>query len=167
MIVKKHILTNLNALNRSYKKASSQRESYFCSKLAILELCGWIEKSMDDVVLRCAYRHLKNHANVNFISDEIVKRTYGFDYERHFRRMLIHLLGLINVEKVKKRVDQKKQAQLKVTLAALTTVRNSQAHTHTKGTMQSINAPSVTLSQIPPLYDGLKEYDRTIRNAKF
>ena len=165
MIVKKDILAILAVLNRSYNKASSQRESILCSKLAILELCGWIEESMDDVVLKCAHRRLKDPANVTYIRDEIVKRTYGFDYQHHFRRMLIHLLGLINVEKLEKTVDQEKQVQLKATLEALTSVRNSQAHTHTKGTMQSINAPSVTIGQLPAIYDGLKEYERTIRNT--
>ena len=28
------------------------KESLFCSKLTIMELCGWVEESMDDVVLR-------------------------------------------------------------------------------------------------------------------
>lgn len=167
MIIKKHILENLEALNRSYAKATSERESLFCSKLAILELCGWIEESMDDVVLKCARRYLKSFANVEFIKTKVVKRTYGFDYDRHFRPMLFRLIGLINVEKLEKKVDQGKQARLKATLTALKTVRDAQAHTHTKGTMPSINAPSVTLSQLSELYDGLIEYDRTLRNIRF
>ena len=167
MIVKRQILVNLNALNRSYLKASSERESFFCSKLAILELCGWIEESMDDVVLRCAIRHLRKDANVNFVRKIIIKRTYGFDYELNFRRMLIQLLGLINVEKIEKSVDQNKHIQLKATLKALKTVRDSEAHTHIKGVTRSINAPSATLNQFPALYDGLMEYDRTIGNARF
>ena len=167
MIVKKEILKSLSGLNRSYQRAKSQREAFLCSKLAILELCGWIEESMDDVVLRYAKRHLKIAANVKFVESEIVKKTHGFDYEFHFRRMLIRLVGLINVEKIEKTVDQHKQAKLKATLAALKIVRDSQAHTHTKGTTQRIDAPSVTLSQLPVLYDGLKEYDRTLRTIRF
>ena len=167
MITKSYILENLKTLDRSYAKASSARKSLFYSKLAILELCGWIEESMDDVILRCARRHLKNNANVKFVRKEIVQRTYGFDYERHFRSMLIQLLGLINVEKIEKSVDQRKHIQLKATLKALKTVRDSEAHTHIKGVTRSINAPSATLNQFPALYDGLMEYDRTIGNTRF
>ena len=122
---------------------------------------------MDDVILRCARRHLKNSANVKYVSKEIVQRTYGFDYERHFRSMLIQLLGLINVEKIEKSVDQRKQIQLKATLKALKTVRDSEAHTHIKGVTRSINAPSATLNQFPALYNGLMEYDRAIGNTRF
>ena len=167
MIAKSYILENLKTLDRSYAKASSARKSLFYSKLAILELCGWIEESMDDVILRCAHRHLKNNANVKFVSKEIVQRTSGFDYERHFRWMLIQLLGLINVEKIEKSVDQKKHIQLKATLKALKTVRDSEAHTHIKGVTRSINAPSATLNQFPALYNGLMEYDRAIGNTRF
>lgn len=167
MIARSYILANLKALDRSYRKATSARESLFFSKLAILELCGWIEQSMDDVILRCACRHLKENANVSFVRDVIVKKTYGFEYDRHFRRMLIQLLGLIAVEKIEKRVDQVKRMQLTATLGALKTVRDSEAHTHIKGTTRYINAPSVTLNQFPTVYDGLIEYDRVIRNTRF
>ena len=167
MISKSYILSNLRALHRSFTKSSSAKESLFCSKLAILELCGWIEESMDDVILRCAHRHLKSHPNMEYVREQIVRRTFGFDYDRHFRWMLIRLIGLINVEKIEKSVDQTKRAQLKATLTALKPVRDWEAHTHIRGATRSINAPSVTLNQFPAIYDGLMEYDRTIRNCRF
>ena len=167
MIARSYILANLGSLDRKYKKATSKRESLFYSKLAVLELCGWIEESMDDVVLRCARRHLKNQANFTYVQNEIVKRTYGFDYQQHFRRMLIQLLGVINVERIEKSVDQNKQLKLTATLNALKTVRNAEAHTHIKGVTRQINAPSVTLGQFSALYEGLVEFEATLRQSKF
>src|SRR5438105_2751847 len=105
MIAKSYILTNLRALDRSYRRAASPKEAQFFSKLAILELCGWIEESMDDVILRCARKHLNVAANRSYCEKEVVKRTYGFDYHYNFRFMLIRLLGLIAVEKLEQRVD--------------------------------------------------------------
>ena len=53
VIARSYITSNLEAISQGYLKASSQSEAFYLSKLAILELCGWIEESMDDVVLRC------------------------------------------------------------------------------------------------------------------
>ncbi len=167
MIARSYISSNLDAINRSYLKAASYRESLLLSKLAILELCGWIEESMDDVVMRCATRHLKLQDNVNYCQNEFVNKTYGFDYHRNFRFMLIRLLGLIKVEKIEARVDQVKSDRMKGALSSLKVQRNTEAHTHLKGTTRRINAPSVTIGQFQPLYEGLMEFDRVIRAGRW
>lgn len=167
MIARSHILSSLKALDRKYMETTSTKESLFYSKLAILELCGWIEESMDGIILRCAGRHLKINSNKEYVQKQIVKKTHGFDYDNHFRRMLVQLMGIINVEMLEKNVDQIKQAQLKAALSALKTARDAEAHTHIKGVTKHINSPSVTLSQFPDVCDGLLEYDRVIRNFAF
>lgn len=167
MIARGSIVANLRALDRMFRNAASKKEALFYSKLAVLELCGWIEESMDDVILRCARRHLKDEANFAYVQNEVVKRTYGFDYQQHFRRMLIQLLGVINVEKIEKRVDQSKRLKLTATLGVLKTVRNAEAHTHIKGVTRQINAPSVTLGQFSALYEGLVEFEATLRQSEF
>lgn len=166
MIVRTNILSNLKALDRNYKKAGTLRESLFYSKLAVLELCGWIEESMDDVVLRCARRNLKYSASLKFIEEQVVKRTYGFQYDEHFRRMLIQLIGVVNVERIGKSVDQTKKARLLSALGTLKAVRNAEAHTHIKGVTRHIDAPSVSLGRFPAL-DGLIEFEATLRRTKF
>lgn len=167
MITRSYILSNLRALDRLYKNAASSKESLFCSKLAILELCGWIEESMDDVILRCASRHLKFNENREYVRKLVVRKTYGFDYDYHFRGMLIQLIGIISVETLEKRVDQVKQTQLKATLATLKSARDPEAHTHIKGVTRHINAPSITLSQFAVVYEGLVEYDTVIRSSVY
>ena len=106
MIAKSYILENLRSLDYRYRNARSAKEALFCSKLAILELCGWIEESMDDVVRRCAARHLKEQANRNFCEGQIIRRNYGFDYQGNFRSMLMRLMGLVIIEKLERNVDQ-------------------------------------------------------------
>lgn len=163
MISKCYIKKILNDLDSRFRKESSAKNSLYFSKLAVLELCGWIEESMDDVILRSANRILKDPANLKFVRDEIIKRNYGFDYRQHFRRMLIQLAGVANVERIELLVDPGKKAALISTLATLKTIRDAEAHTHLKVFARRIDAPSVTLSRFPPVYDGLKDYEATLR----
>lgn len=167
MIAKTYILNNLRSLDRMYRSTSSPKEALFYSKLAVLELCGWIEESMDDVIIRCSIRHLKDSGNRRYIEKDIVKRNYGFDYDQHFRKMLIHLIGIINVEKLEKKIDDQVQAAFRSTLSSLKTIRNSEAHTHIKGVARVINAPSIVISQFSAISNGLDAYDRQLRATRF
>jgi hypothetical protein len=85
MIAKTYILSNLRSLDYSYRHAKTAKDAQFFAKLAILELCGWIEESMDDIILRWGRKQLKETANLNYCEKDIVKRTYGFDYDVNFR----------------------------------------------------------------------------------
>jgi hypothetical protein len=166
VIAKSYILENLRSLDYRYRKANSAKEALFCSKLAILELCGWIEESMDDVVRRCAIKHLKEQDNRAYCDRDIIRKNYGFDYHSNFRLMLIRLMGLVAVEKLEKKVDQSVHASMTAALSALKTIRNAEAHTHLKGATRILNAPSVTVGQFHTLYAGLTEFEREIRRMK-
>jgi hypothetical protein len=166
MLAKTYILHNLNALNKKYNKATTPKDSLFFSKLAILELCGWIEESMDDLVRRCAKQKLKEQANITYVNSVVIKKNYGFEYQNNFRQMLIKLLGIINVERIERKMDAGKFQRFQSTLSALKTARDAEAHTHIKGITRSINAPSITLRQFNDVYDGLAEVDMVIRASK-
>ena len=165
MITKKHIVPSLKALDIAYQGSASTDDAERFAKLAIIELCGWIEESMDLLVLRCATRHLKIAKNLEHCRDQIVKTTYGFDYGSHFRSMLIKLLGLITVERLENEVDLKKHLTLKSTLGSLRVVRDSIAHTHLKGTARALDAPSVTMNNFLNVYAGLMDLDQTMRRG--
>jgi hypothetical protein len=105
MIAKSYILKNLKSLDHSYRHARNGKDAQFFAKLAIIELCGWIEESMDDIILRCGRKHLKESANRKYCEKDVVKRTYGFDYDSNFRFMLIRVLGLIAVEKLENQMN--------------------------------------------------------------
>lgn len=164
MIAKSYIMYNLKYIDRKYNSASNHKESLLMSKLAIIELCGWIEESMDDIVLRTAKKWVKDPNNMKMVEKDIVKRTHGFDYVENFRPMLIRIIGLINVERLEKSVDHVKFNRLKSLLPNLKTARNAEAHTHIKGITRTINSPSITISQFPPVYEGLIEIDRVLRS---
>lgn len=165
-VSKASIQKNLIQINDLYKNATSQTKAQFYSKLAILELCGWIEESMDNIVSSCAKQHLEDSDNVEFVEEEIVRPTYGFKYGKHFRNMLIRTMGIINVERLERRLDKVKFHIMKSALGTLEQTRDRQAHTHIKGTTKRLAAPSVTQSQFQKVYDGLKDVEDCIRKMK-
>lgn len=164
MISKQFIVPGLEALDKAYSGATND-EAQRLAKLAIIELCGWIEESMDALVLRCAKRHLKVPSNLTHCMEKVIGRTYGFDYNQHFRQMLVQLIGLVSVERIEKQVDQAKHVTLKSTLGSLKDVRDSVAHTHITGTTKRLDAPSVTMRSFQRVYDGLLDLDQTMRRA--
>lgn len=121
---------------------------------------------MDDVLLRCAKKRLKDPLSVKEVQDRI-KQNSGFHYEYNFRRLLVLIIGLINVERLERSLDQPKFAQMSASLGSLKMIRNAQAHTHTRGVTTTLNAPSWTISQFTLIYDGLIDIDDWLRKAKF
>jgi hypothetical protein len=166
MIGKTSIVRNLQTLDRLYNNANSVRQSLFYSKFAILELCGWIEETMDDVVARCANRNLNLRQNRRYVDKNIIKRVHGFDYHNHFRAMLMQVVGLIMLEKIEKSVNQRKFELMQAALGSLTTHRNTEAHTHLKGTTRRLDAPSMTKNRFLEVYEGLKEFDNELRQLR-
>jgi hypothetical protein len=167
MISKSYIQKNLKHFDSRFRRATSPKESLFYSKLALMELCGWIEMSMDDIVLRCAKRRIKDGNNTKMVADVIIKKNYGFDYQRNFRRMLISLVGLAGVERLEKKLNPPIHTLFVSTLQTLRTARNAEAHTYVKGTTRAIDAPSVTLSRFQPIYLGLRALDTRLQKLGY
>lgn len=166
MIARSYIENNLKQLDRLYDQASTHKKELYYSKLAMLELCGWIEESMDDIVQKCANRVLKIRSNRVHIAKKVIKPTYGFEYERHFKKMLINVVGLMSIEVIETKVDPTKYARLTSTLGNLKAARDRQAHTHLKGATRTVDAPSVTLRYFLYVYEGLVDFDNNLRAMK-
>ncbi len=167
MIAKSYIYNNLKAINTLYYKSPSIKMGLLFSKLALLELCGWIEESMDDIILRCSKKNFRRLENLKIVKNEIIKRTYGFEYNQHFRQMLLKTIGLINLEKLERKFDPIKFQLLELTLETLKNVRNKEAHTHIKGITRRLDSPSVTINRFLIVYNGLKNIDDIIKKARF
>ncbi len=166
MITKDSILSNLNDLDELYRNSKSIKKSNFFSKLAVFELCGWVEESMDDVIRRCYKKRLKEDQNIKLIENEIIGQTYGFHYKKNFRPMLMKILGIIVIENIERKLDKAKFEILTSTLGDLKTSRDKTAHTHIKGTITSLDAPSLTIGKFYRIYEGLMDIDRVLRKLK-
>lgn len=165
-LAKSYINNNLRGIETLYTRSKNPRNSLFYSKLAILELCGWIEMSMDAIVRCCATRNLKSASNRALVEFRVGK-TYGFDYQQHFRELIIRVIGLRSLEKVEKSVDAAQFAKLTAALGALKARRDSQAHTYIKGTTLVLDAPSLTRTRFEDVYNGLDNFDKTMKNLGF
>ena len=166
LISKTHIQETITQIDKLYQKNIGNRKGLYFAKLAILEDCGWIEESMDKIVTSYADRHLTDVQNANYTRDEIVKRTTSFEYDKHFRPMLMRILGIILLEKLEMSFDIAKFNRMKGSLSFLKARRDQQAHTHIKGTPTLIDAPSVTKKHFQNVYDGLKHIEFLIRKVK-
>ena len=164
MIALSYITNSLNELDKLYNEASSKKKAIYYSKLATLELCGWVEDTIDDIVLRHANRKVKETSNRKYIKKEIVKRTSGFQYEFHIRPMLISVIGLIALEGIERKFEKTaKITTLKNSLSNLRESRNKAAHTHLKGAMYSYDAPSVIRGEFQKIKTVLLELDTELR----
>jgi len=166
LISKTYIQKNINQIYKLHQKNIGDIKGLYFAKLAILEVCGWIEESMDEIALSCANHHLTDTQNVNYTRTEIIKKMTSFEYDKHFRLMLMRILGIIGLEKLEIQFDTAKFYNMKASLSFLKLRRDQQAHTHIKGTTMTIDAPSVTIMHFQNVYNGLKHIEFRIRKAK-
>lgn len=141
--------------------------TFLYAKLVIIEVGGWVEMSMDDLVKR-AGRGLKDSDNIKHLDNEIIKKNYGFDYDRNFRPMLTKAIGLVRLEKLEGRLDVAKQTKMKAALELLKKARNAVAHTYVKNPAggTTIAAPSVSMSYFRDICDGLKDIEANMKKLK-
>jgi hypothetical protein len=166
MITDQKIRANLNDLDSLYNKPTNtpQEATYYC-KLALLELCGWIEESMDCLIRKHSKR-LKNQVNKDYVNN-VIDKNHGFNYEGNFREMLIKIIGIIQVERLEFKLEKQGDiTQLKSILKRLNKPRNEAAHTFYKGVTQIFQAPSTSLGDLSDIYQILKKIETELQQLK-
>lgn len=167
MIAKSYIKSSLEELDKLYINASSQKKAIYFSKIALIELCGWIEDTLDDITLKHASRKLINVANKKYYKKNVVGRNSGFEYDINVRPMFISLIGLIELEKLEIKLERTaKITLLKSYLGNLKPTRNDAAHTHLRGITKTYNAPSRTLGDFNNICAILEIIDKELRNPE-
>ncbi|MEJ5316671.1 MAG: hypothetical protein WHS63_06665, partial [Tenuifilum sp.] len=133
--------------------------------LAIIELCGWIELTMDNIVERFANKHLKTQPFKESFKS-LKMNNYGFDYKKNFRRMLSQTVGLHNTEKLETKLNKSGQIDiLDAILKNLKKLRDDAAHTYIDAT-KTYQAPSATKAQLEQIYPILKEFSKEVNKLK-
>lgn len=166
MIAKSYIKASLVELDKLYTKASSQKKAIYFSKMALIELCGWIEDTLDDIALKHASRKLIDDVNKKHYAKNIVRRNSGFEYDINVRPMFISLIGLIELEKLEIKLEKTaKITLLKNDLKNLKPTRNDAAHTHLRGITKTYNAPSLTIGYFNNICTILEIIDKELRDT--
>lgn len=161
MISNHDILNTINELDLLYNSQPAQATYY--SKLALLELCGWIETTMDYIVSEYSNVKLSEQSNIDHVNDEVIDKNYGFHYKKHFRPMLMKVIGIINLEKVESPlIISGDLSTLQSQLGSLYTSRNRAAHTHT-GTTTTYDAPSSSRNYLNTLFPILQKIESSLQ----
>lgn len=164
-VKKKHIMNNIKRLDSLYDTSPNSVEATYYSKLAIIELCGWIELSMDNIVEHFANKNIKTKPFKD-IFKSLKDKNHGFDYKKNFRKMLSQTAGLHNTEKVETKLNLTGQITiLKASLHSLMTLRNDAAHSYIDAT-KTYQAPSVTKAQLEQIYPILKDFSKEVKKLK-
>ena len=166
-ISKAAISQNLKTLNTLYNSSRNNSEAIFYSKLAVLELCGWIEEAMEKIILSCVIRTTKNITNRDTIKKTVIKRNRGFDYEDHLQNMLIHVVGFRDAKAVESAVTPATITILKSKTASLKTIRNVLAHTYSNDTTTALDAPSITIHNFCSVFKALSEFQDVMKKKGF
>lgn len=167
MIPKKYILQELKKIDKLYEQAVISGDvvlSKLYSKLGVIELSGWVEECMDDLVRGCVKKkRLKEKQNLAYVEKKIIKPNHSFDYGENFRVMLSKTIGIIKLEFIEKKMNQIKKQGLDSSLTQLKPERNSHSH-QTIRSASMFTAPSVCISLWSQIYDGLEEYEKHLKN---
>lgn len=163
------IQDTLRELDRWYNElpGGSDRPTLL-SKLAILELCGWLEVRFD--LLVHAASSLVGLTR-DWVEVEIVERNFGFQYSDHLRKMLCRLVGESAVQLIEFTFECNhpgKLEQMKAILGMLWKNRGLLAHTHSAAPVVqqvTINAPSWTINQQRILARSIDLYEESLRKA--
>ncbi|HEX6592771.1 MAG TPA: hypothetical protein VF050_12310, partial [Moraxellaceae bacterium] len=131
------------------------------SKLAALELCGWIEGEQDRLIRTAAATRI----DPAWLESYVIAKTYGFNYQDHFRGMLTKLFGEVITRKIESAFEASHPGdldQLKSDLGALWKLRCNFAHADIGANVaaqQTFNAPSWSINKLRIIKRTLTNYE--------
>lgn len=156
MVVKKYILKTLDDLESKYQASlasSNPNEPTYYAKLGLLEYCGWLEESLDDIVRRSVKGEIKTMPFRQMLEGSIIFNTHGFRYKDDFRPMLCRAVGVSRTERIQRFLDSNGNLSiLETELLAVLQDRNDAAHTWIEGTTKTYPAPSTTRGRLLIVY---------------
>jgi hypothetical protein len=164
MLPKQPIKDLLDELKTLYDSTSDSNHKVYYSKLALIELCGWIELCIDEILETYIDLKLNLPVNIALAKTNYIKQTYGFEYDRNLRPLLIKIIGLINVENIEEilEFDSGTFTLLKAQLNNLVSLRNQAAHTTIVGVTHTYQAPNAILTNLNNIHVHLTKLELTI-----
>ncbi len=163
MISKSYINNTLKKLDTLYSNSRNLRETEFYAKLAIVELCGWVEVSFDDILIWYINKKISKR-DIKFCKDEIIKMNNGFHYKKNIRPMFSRIIGLKKLEIIENKINKNGDMdQLKTILGNLKVNRDKAAHNYIKNITRSFDAPSRLYQEFMTLFRIMERIESEIR----
>lgn len=126
----------------------------FYSKLALMEYCGWIECSIDLIMMRVTEADYT--AVISSTGKSFLKSINNFSYKDHFIKILVQVLGMANAEKLVeyfKESGELDALEAKLDNTELKKNRNIAAHTYHRDNSISYDAPNIFISEVNNFFD--------------
>ena len=168
------IKSTLDLLEQEYNTAlnnnnTDQQMPILYSKLAILELCGWIEVSIDNVLYEYVNNNVSKEENKKIIKERI-NGNYGFKFKSNLQPLFCSVFGIKNYETIIGALSDQELANMQTTLGNLAKLRDIAAHNNTEvGITPTYNAPSQTITdykKIKPAFEIIeKEIQKLYSNT--
>ncbi len=120
------------------------------SKLALLELCGWLEGEFDSLLLQLESICLED---AEWVKENVLDRTSGFTYVSHLRPMVSKVIGEVFARKIERRNESEfpgELDQMTSMLGSLWKLRCDFAHSDMVANIASqqvFQAPSWVINQ--------------------
>jgi len=156
------VVDRLTGIENWFKEPTTDNERpKLLSKIALIELCGWLEEWMDDAVRQVNQSTLND---ADWVEKNIIKQTHGFHYDKHFRPMLCSVLGEHTIRGIENGFEQRHGGDLELicsTLGILWKLRCDLAHADLAAHQRAqinIHAPSWTKNQYRLLSGRLVNY---------
>lgn len=163
------VQTVLRQLDAWYKEPTQGGDRpKLLSKLAVLELCGWIECELDRLVFSAQTGRLDD---LNWVRSNITEKTHGFTYADHFRPMLVRLVGEVFVRRIEATMEANHPGELdrlKSSLGQLWKQRCGFAHadvTANVAAQQKFDAPSWSINQHRVISRILQNYENCMTDV--
>ena len=157
------VATTLHELDSWFQVAGlSLDRTNLLSKLATIELCGWIEGEFDRLIRLVAHGRI---SDASWVESDVIRNTYGFHYAKHWRGMLCKVVGEMFACRVEDAMEVAHPADLshlKSLLGQLWTERCRLAHvdlTSNVAAAVTFSAPSLTISHYTILKRILSQYE--------
>ena len=135
------------------------------AKLAVLELCGWIEGELDRIIMVAQTNRLDD---VDWVKSNVLDRTHGLTYSDHFRPMLAKIVGEVSARRIESRMEEQYPGdleRLKSMLGMLWKQRGGFAHADVVANVaaqQTFSAPSWSLNQYRIISRLLQQYEQSM-----
>ncbi|MPN45866.1 hypothetical protein SDC9_193441 [bioreactor metagenome] len=130
-----------------------------------MELCGWVEETVDIILTNYITQKVKNAHLQETIIGEVILPVYGFNYSKHLKPLLDKILGAANAQKMMLRLALRdgRDCRLKAIFGSLSRARDRAAHTHWHGT-PCFAAPSSIINDFKNMRPILRSMERIINN---
>ena len=166
MFGSEQLIQNLETLDKYYlEQEESPLIAILFSKLAILELCGWIESYMQSIAQRALDE--SSFERAHSLVKSAIDRTYGFDYGRNLEPLFATSFGATTLARFEVEFQRRDILDaLKSELGSITKIRNRLAHSYTSKTSvtQQIDAPHISKRRAERLLKIFEEISDVVDN---